>query len=96
MEQTETESLLFNKVPVQILTTLKKNNGSMGKRKLADKIGTDYTHVIKIAGRLDKGGLVLSDTNSEVSSVKLTEKGKRIADHLVQIENVFRGVEIMQ
>lgn len=95
MERTEAESLMFNKVPVQVLTVLRRNRGRLNKRELSDKIGTDHTHVIKMVGRLEDFGLVVSERDGRGTPVKLTELGSDVAENLVEAENCLRGVEIL-
>ena len=74
-------SILFKKKPLRILLLLLQNK-SWYPSLLARESEQSYVHTTKILHSLEGAGIITAEFNGKKKTVKLTEKGEKIANTL--------------
>ena len=77
--------LLLNEKPAKILTTLREPNKDNYGQAIAYKINSTYSHTLKLLKRLEKHGIVESDTDGRKKLYELTEEGTELAEAAEQL-----------
>jgi len=57
---------------------------------LAKEVDCTYSHAVKILQTLERLGLVLFEKKGRVKLIKLTKKGKEVADHIELIQDLVK------
>jgi len=78
-------NLLLNEKPAKILTTLREPNKDNYGQAIAYKINSTYSHTLKLLKRLEKHGIVESDTDGRKKMYELTDDGKELAEAAEQL-----------
>lgn len=86
----ENFDLFFRRKPAMMLIALKKVNKAKYGSILAKDVDCTYSHAVKILQTLEKMGLVAFEKQGRIKVIKLTKKGKEVAD---SIENIQKLVE---
>ena len=76
--------------PALMLVYLKKNTRMRYGSILAKEVDCTYSHAVKILQTLEKLGLVLFEKKGRVKLIKLTKKGKEVADHIELIQDLVK------
>ena len=82
--------LFFRRKPALMLLALKNSSKPKYGSILAKEIDCTYSHAVKILQTLEKMNLVKFDKQGRIKLIKLTKKGKKIAD---DIEDIKKTVE---
>ena len=82
--------IFFRRKPALMLVFLKRNTRMRYGSVLAKEIDCTYSHAVKILQNLERLGLVLFEKKGRVKLIKLTKKGKDIADHIEEIQNIVK------
>ena len=87
--------VLEKKYAISILLFLAKNGGATSKRSIQKALGKDRTVFVRI-GELSEIGLISCD-HSEAKihnsyTINLTDRGREIADRLVECESYFEMI----
>ena len=82
--------LFFRRKPAMMLIALKKVNKAKYGSILAKDVDCTYSHAVKILQTLERLGLVVFDKQGRIKIIKLTKKGRDVADN---IENIQKLVE---
>ena len=82
--------IFFRRKPALMLVFLKKNTRMRYGSILAKEVDCTYSHAVKILQTLEKLGLVLFEKKGRVKLIKLTKKGKEVADHIEEIQNLIK------
>jgi predicted transcriptional regulator len=82
--------LFFRRKPSMMLIALKKVNKAKYGSILAKDVDCTYSHAVKILQTLEKLGLVVFEKQGRIKIIKLTKKGRDVAD---SIETIQRLVE---
>jgi DNA-binding MarR family transcriptional regulator len=82
--------LFFRRKPAMMLIALKKVNKAKYGSILAKDVDCTYSHAVKILQTLEKLGLVVFEKQGRIKIIKLTKKGREVAD---SIENIQKLVE---
>ncbi|MCL5730285.1 MAG: winged helix DNA-binding protein [Candidatus Pacearchaeota archaeon] len=82
--------IFFRRKPALMLVFLKKNTRMRYGSILAKEVDCTYSHAVKILQTLEKLGLVLFEKKGRVKLIKLTKKGKEVADHIELIQNLVK------
>ncbi len=82
--------IFFRRKPALMLVYLKKNTRMRYGSILAKEVDCTYSHAVKILQTLEKLGLVLFEKKGRVKLIKLTKKGKEIADHIELIQTTVK------
>jgi predicted transcriptional regulator len=80
--------LFFRRKPAMMLIALKKVNKAKYGSILAKDVDCTYSHAVKILQTLEKLGLVVFDKQGRIKIIKLTKKGREVADSIENIQNL--------
>lgn len=88
--KTDIFEVFFRKKPAMILVALKQNNkknryGSV----LAKEVDCTYSHAVKILQDMERARLVNFEKQGRIKTIKLTENGERIAEHIEKVKNLL-------
>jgi len=73
-----------------MLVYLKKNTRMRYGSILAKEVDCTYSHAVKILQTLEKLGLVQFEKKGRVKLIKLTKKGKEVADNIELIQTLVK------
>jgi DNA-binding MarR family transcriptional regulator len=79
--------IFFRKKPAMMLVSLKKNARMKYGSVLAKEVDCTYSHAVKILQTLEDLSLIEFDKKGRVKLVKLTKKGKEVAEAIECIQN---------
>ncbi len=82
--------IFFRRKPALMLVFLKKNTRMRYGSILAKEVDCTYSHAVKILQTLEKLGLVLFEKKGRVKLIKLTKKGKEVADYIEDIQTLVK------
>ena len=82
--------IFFRRKPALMLIALKKISRARYGSILAKEVDCTYSHAVKILQTLEVLGLVSFEKKGRIKLIKLTKKGREIADH---IENIKKLVD---
>ena len=82
--------IFFRRKPALMLVYLKKNTRMRYGSILAKEVDCTYSHAVKIMQTLEKLDLVLFEKKGRVKLIKLTKKGKEVADHIEEIQALVK------
>jgi len=82
--------IFFRRKPALMLVYLKKNTRMRYGSVLAKEVDCTYSHAVKILQTLEELGLVLFEKKGRVKLIKLTKKGKDVADHIEEIQTLVK------
>ena len=82
--------IFFRRKPALMLVYLKKNTRMRYGSVLAKEVDCTYSHAVKILQTLEKLGLVVFEKKGRVKLIKLTKKGKDVADHIEEIQTLVK------
>lgn len=80
--------LFFRRKPALMLIALKKVNKAKYGSILAKEVDCTYSHAVKILQTLEKLGLVVFDKQGRIKIIKLTKKGRDVAEHIESIRKI--------
>ncbi len=73
-----------------MLVFLKKNTRMRYGSILAKEVDCTYSHAVKILQTLESLGLVLFEKKGRVKLIKLTKKGRDVADSIENIQTLIK------
>ncbi len=82
--------IFFRRKPALMLVYLKKNTRMRYGSILAKEVDCTYSHAVKILQTLEKLGLVQFEKKGRVKLIKLTKKGKEVADNIELIQTLVK------
>ena len=82
--------IFFRRKPALMLVSLKKNSRMRYGSVLAKEIDCTYSHAVKILQTLEELKLVEFDKKGRIKLIKLTKKGREIADAIENIQNLIK------
>ncbi|GIU68309.1 MAG: hypothetical protein KatS3mg001_159 [Candidatus Pacearchaeota archaeon] len=82
--------IFFRRKPALMLVSLKKNTRMRYGSILAKEVDCTYSHAVKILQMLQTLGLVDFEKRGRIKIIKLTKKGKEVADAIENIQNLIR------
>lgn len=82
--------IFFRRKPAMMLVSLKKNTRMRYGSVLAKEVDCTYSHAVKILQTLEDLKLVLFEKRGRIKVIKLTTKGREVAD---AIENIQRQIK---
>ena len=82
--------IFFRRKPALMLVSLKKNSRMRYGSVLAKEIDCTYSHAVKILQTLEELKLVEFDKKGRIKLIKLTKKGRDIADAIENIQNLIK------
>ena len=82
--------IFFRRKPALMLVSLKKNSRIRYGSILAKEVDCTYSYAVKILQTLEELKLVEFDKKGRIKLIKLTKKGKEIADAIENIQNLIK------
>lgn len=82
--------VFFRRKPALMLVSLKKNTRMRYGSVLAKEVDCTYSHAVKILQTLEVLKLVEFDKKGRIKLIKLTERGKEVADAIEAIQGLIR------
>ncbi|MFB6246044.1 MAG: hypothetical protein ABEI74_00415 [Candidatus Pacearchaeota archaeon] len=86
----ENFDIFFRRKPAMMLVVLKKNSKMRYGSVLAKEIDCTYSHAVKILQTLEDLKLVEFEKKGRIKIIKLTKKGKDVAEHIEAIQKVIK------
>lgn len=80
--------LFFRRKPAMMLIALKRMNKSKYGSVLAKEVDCTYSHAVKILQTLENIGLVVFEKKGRIKIIKLTKKGKDVAENIDSIKRL--------
>jgi len=81
--------VFFRKKPSMVLVSLKNNIRNRYGSILAKEVDCTYSHTVKILQEMEKSGLVTFEKQGRIKTIKLTEKGGKVADHIDKAKSLL-------
>lgn len=86
--------LIIKEKPVKALITMRRENISYASH-VREKIDTPYAHTCKIMAKLEDAEMIeVVDEEGRKKKYEITEKGKEMADKLMEMNNAAKGLQI--
>lgn len=82
--------IFFRRKPALMLVALKKSNRMRYGSILAKEVDCTYSHAVKILQTLQELRLVDFEKKGRIKLIKLTKKGKEVADAIEEIQKLIR------
>ena len=82
--------IFFRKKPALMLVSLKKNTRMRYGSILAKEVDCTYSHAVKILQTLEVLKLVEFEKKGRIKLIKLTKKGKDVADAMENIQKLIK------
>ena len=82
--------IFFRRKPALMLVSLKKNTRMRYGSILAKEVDCTYSHAVKILQTLEDLNLVEFEKKGRIKLIKLTKKGKSVADEIDNIQDLIR------
>jgi len=82
--------IFFRRKPALMLVSLKKNNRMRYGSILAKEVDCTYSHAVKILQTLEILKLVEFEKKGRIKLIKLTKKGRDVADAIENIQNLVK------
>ncbi|MBI2499327.1 winged helix DNA-binding protein [Candidatus Woesearchaeota archaeon] len=81
--------VFFRRKPAMILVALRKGGRNRYGSVLAKEVDCTYSHAVKILQEMEKAKLVDFEKQGRIKTIKLTDNGNRIAEHIEKIKNLL-------
>jgi predicted transcriptional regulator len=81
--------VFFRRKPSMILVALRNNTKAKYGSILAKEVDCTYSHAVKILQEMEKNKLVQFEKRGRIKTIKLTESGERVADHIERIRDIL-------
>ena len=82
--------IFFRRKPALMLVSLKKSSRMRYGSVLAKEVDCTYSHAVKILQTLEDLGLVEFEKKGRIKLIKLTKKGKDVADAIDNIQTLIK------
>jgi predicted transcriptional regulator len=82
--------IFFRRKPALMLVFLKKNTRMRYGSILAKEVDCTYSHAVKILQTLEILELVVFEKKGRIKLIKLTKKGRDVADCIEEIKKLVR------
>ena len=81
--------VFFRKKPAMILVALRKGGKNRYGSVLAKEVDCTYSHAVKILQEMEKAKLVDFEKQGRIKTIKLTDDGNKIAEHIEKIRSLL-------
>ncbi len=81
--------VFFRRKPAMILVALRRGGKNRYGSVLAKEVDCTYSHAVKILQEMEKAKLVDFEKQGRIKTIKLTEEGMRIAEHIEKIRQML-------
>ena len=81
----ENKTQIILSLPVQMLITVSNTKENLSYVCLCKKLNYTYHHMLGVLKQFEKAGFITTEKKGRSKIIKITEKGKIIADNLKKI-----------
>ena len=81
--------VFFRRKPAMILVALRKGGRNRYGSVLAKEVDCTYSHAVKILQEMEKAKLVDFEKQGRIKTIKLTDQGNKIAEHIEKIKQML-------
>jgi len=81
--------VFFRKKPAMMLVALNSSNKNRYGSILAKEVDCTYSHAVKILQDMQTAKLVDFEKTGRIKTIKLTESGMRVAEHIEKIKKLL-------
>lgn len=81
--------VFFRRKPAMILVALKNSSKNRYGSVLAKEVDCTYSHAVKILQEMEKARLVTFEKQGRIKTIRLTDSGDKIADHIERIKEML-------
>lgn len=81
--------VFFRKKPAMMLVALRNSIKSKYGSVLAKEVDCTYSHAVKILQEMQNARLVNFEKTGRIKSIKLTENGTKVAEHIEKIKELL-------
>lgn len=81
--------VFFRKKPAMMLVALSNSNKNRYGSVLAKEVDCTYSHAVKILQDMQTANLVNFEKTGRIKTIKLTENGLRVAEHIEKIKKLL-------
>ncbi len=89
MKKKDIFDVFFRKKPAMILVALRANSKNKYGSVLAKEVDCTYSHAVKILQEMEKSKLVAFEKQGRIKTIKLTESGGKIAEHIEKVRSLL-------
>ena len=89
IKKKEIFEVFFRRKPAMILMALRKGGKSRYGSVLAKEVDCTYSHAVKILQEMEKSKLVAFEKQGRIKTIKLTETGNKIAEHIERVKSLL-------
>ena len=90
VDTNEIFDVFFREKPAMMLVHLNNDKNATYASVLAKKVDCTYSHVVKTLQHMQKEGLVVFEKSGRLKLLRLTKKGKDVADHIDAVRNSLK------
>ena len=80
-------------VPTKILLEINKNTKNKNVSTVCKELKTSYANGYKNIDDLENIGLIKTEKNTRCRNIYITEKGIKVAEHIIEIQKLLKGGE---
>jgi len=81
--------VFFRRKPAMMLVALRSSAKNRYGSILAKEVDCTYSHAVKILQEMQNAKLVDFERNGRIKTVKLTDNGHRVAEHIEKIKDIL-------
>ncbi len=81
--------VFFRRKPAMILVALRRGGRNRYGSVLAKEVDCTYSHAVKILQEMEKAKLVDFEKHGRIKTIKLTDNGNRVAEHIEKIQQLL-------
>lgn len=89
MDKKDIFEVFFRRKPAMILVALRNNPKARYGSVLAKEVDCTYSHAVKILQEMEKNRLVSFEKKGRIKTIKLTDNGEKVADHIERIRDIL-------
>lgn len=89
MKKKDIFDVFFRKKPAMILVALRASSKNKYGSVLAKEVDCTYSHAVKILQEMEKSKLVAFEKQGRIKTIKLTESGSKIAEHIEKVRSLL-------
>ncbi len=91
MRKSEKEifEVFFRSKPAMMLVALRNSNKTRYGSILAKEVDCTYSHAVKILQEMETAKLVEFAKNGRIKTIKLTDTGQKVAEHIQRIREIL-------
>lgn len=91
--QDELKKFFLQEKPTDMIVILRRQGTSYAS-ELSTRADTTYSHAVKVMNRMKKIGLVEAEKIGRKKEYRLTSKGEKLADNLINMCDQVEGMQV--